>query len=225
MPPTDFVFGGLPTSSTILKWSPLLPREDSQGTRASISRRLESLEERIRGHVPTPAEIVRACDDSLESTMSNQVLANRETTIQTTLILLIHASLNTDYIGWLNDKSLHYRLRLLDVPNADALELHREVYESTIMTLENAIASARFRDSTFMEKPLEPLPHCVPTQTMLEVGRLCKDSGSAMMRKLFYIATAYAVPSNCNYAGSYDRCKDTECSHIDCQFHYTTCKE
>lgn len=163
--------------------------------------------------------------------MSYKVLAGLETTLRTTLILLIHASIDTGYIGWLEDKSLHYRLRLLDVPNElndDAMQLQCGIYSSTITTLEKAIASARHRDAMFMGKPLEPLPHRVPTRIMEIVGGLCKVSDSATMRKLFYIATAYTVPSNCNYAGSPDRCEDTECSHIDCQYNYTTsfdCKE
>jgi hypothetical protein len=209
-------------------WSTLLPREDSQGTRASISRRFDSLEKGIRGRVPSPEEIVQMCDDSLESTISYEVLADLETTMQTTLILLTHASINTGYLGWLKDESLHYRLRLLDVPEGslglrnDALRLRHAIYSSTITTLRSAVASAWFRDAGFMGKPLEPLTHCEPTRKMSKVGDLCKDSGSAIMRKLFYIATAYTVPSNHNFAGTPDRCEDTECSHIDCQLYYTS---
>jgi len=110
--PADYVGDVQPT----LTWSTLLPREDYQGTRASISQRLDSLEKRIGGHVPSPKEIVQTCDDPLESTNDHEVLTSLKTTIQTTLLLLIHASINTCYIGWLDDKSLHYRLRLLDDP-------------------------------------------------------------------------------------------------------------
>jgi len=154
--------------------------------------------------------------------MSYKVFADFETTIQTTLILLIHASINTGYIGWLKDKSLHYRLRLLDVRvpyyelKEDALQLQREIYLSTITTLKNAIVSARKTDATFMGEPFEPLAHCEPTSIMLKVGQLCKDSGSAIMRKLFYIATAYTVPLRYDYASLPDCCEDTECSHINC---------
>jgi len=221
----EYIWNEIPPSPTCLTWSTLLPREDSQDTRASISRRLDFLEKRIRRPDPSPAEIVQACNDPLENTNWSDDLAGLKTTIQTILILLIHASIKTGYIGWLNDESLHYRLRLLDVPAShyklkdDALQ--REIYSSTITTLKN-IASARTRDTEFMKKPLKSLPHCVPTNKMLGVGRGCKDSGSAMMRKLFYIATAYTVPSPCNYTSSHDRCEDTECSHIDCQLHYTS---
>ena len=216
--------GDRPLSS---RWSTLLPREDSRGTRASISRRLDSLEKGICGRIPSPEEIVQMCDDSLESTMSYEVLDDLETTTQTTLILLIHASINTGYFGWLKDMSLHYRLRLLDIAphrilNEDARQLRRAIYSSTITTLKSAVASAWFRNAAFMGKPLEPLTHCEPTLRMSKVGGLCKDSGSAMMRKLFYIATAYTVPSNRNYASSPDRCEDTECSHINCQLYYTS---
>ncbi len=193
-------------------------REDYQGTRASISRRLDSLEKRNGGHVPSPKEIVQTCDDPLESTNDHEVLTGLKTTIQTTLLLLIHASINTGYIGWLDDKSLHYRLRLLDDPgphwplNDDARQLRHEIYSSTITTLEKAIASTRIRDATFMAKPLERLALGEPTLRALEVGRRCKDSRSAMMRKLFYIATAYTVPSPCDYTSPPDCCEDTECS-------------
>ncbi|KAL8699983.1 MAG: hypothetical protein Q9201_005692 [Fulgogasparrea decipioides] len=206
-----------------LKWSSLLLREDSQGTRAAISRRLDSLEKPIRGHVPSPDEIVQKCDDLLESTNCYKDL---KTTIQTTLVLLIHASIKTGQIGWLDNPSLHYRLRLLDVDprytlKEDALQLQHEIYSSTIEKLKMIIASERLRDSTFMGQPFEPLTHNEPTACMSKLGDLCKSSGSAMMRKLFYIVTAYTVPSNCNHAGSPNRCEDTECSHIDCQLHRT----
>ena len=221
MSATNYVWEAIPPSSTCLTWSTLLPREDSQGTRASVSRRLDGLQKRVRGPDPSLAEIIQACDDPLKSTNWSDDLAGLETTIQTILILLIHASIRTGYIGWLNDKSLHYRLRLLDVPTSHYKSaLQREIYSSTITTLKT-IASGT-RDAEFMKKPLEPLPHCVPTNKMLEVGRRCKDSGSAMMRKLFYITTAYTVPSPCNRTSSHDRCEDTECSHIDCQLHYTS---
>lgn len=159
------------------------------------------------------------CDEPLD----HEVVASLETVIKTTLLLMIHASINTGYIGWLEDKSLHYRLRLLDDPAPvfnDDTQLRHEIYSSTITKLEKAIASAKIRDATFMAKPLERLAHCGPTSNMLKVGCLCKDSGSAMMPKLFYIATAYTVLSNRNTDPS-NRCEDTECSHIDCQHDYT----
>ena len=77
-----------------------------------------------------------------------------------------------------------------------------------------AIASAKIRDATFMAKPLERLAHCGPTSNMLKVGCLCEDSGSAMMRKLFYIATVYTVLLNRNTDLFY-RCEHTEYSHIN----------
>lgn len=223
MYPVDYVSDVRPT----LKWSTLLPREDYRGIRASISRRLDYLEKCIGGHVPSPKEIVQMCDDPLESTSDHEVLTGLETTVQTTLLLLIHASINTGYIGWLKDKSLHYRLRLLDDPaphlelNDDARQLRREIYSSTITTLEKAIASTRRIHATFMAKPFECLAHGEPTKAAWEVGRQCKVSDSVMMRKLFYIATAYTVTSPRNHNNSSDRCKVTECSHIDCQYQYT----
>ncbi len=120
-------------------------------------------------------------------------------------------NVDTDYVGWLNDGSLHYRLRLLDVraPRSefkeDALQLEHRIYSSRIPILKNDIVSARITRPTFMEEPLEPLAHFKPRSTVLKVGRLCKDSGSA---------TAYTVPSRHYAAG-------TECSHINCQVRHT----
>jgi len=160
------------------------------------------------------------------------VSAGLETTIQTTLVLLIHASIKTGLMGWLDDTSLHYRLRLLDVrhPHKDVRPpryedaMQRGIYSSTIKILKKAIASERSRDSTFMGQLLEPLTHYGPTVRTSKLGDLWKISGSAMMRKLFYITTVYTVPSNPNHTGSTDRCEDTECSHIDCQLSFTSGK-
>jgi len=58
-----------------LTWPNLLPRGDSQGTRASISRRPDSLEKRIRGHVPSQDEIVQKCAGPFESTNPDVVLS------------------------------------------------------------------------------------------------------------------------------------------------------
>ena len=102
------------------------------------------------------------------------------------------------------------------------MQLEHRIYSSRIPILKNAIVSARITRPTFMEEPLEPLAHFKPRSTVLKVGRLCKDSGSAMMRKLFYIATAYTVPSRHYAAGSPEHCEETECSHINCQVRHTS---
>ncbi len=212
-----------PAGPPQLKWSSLLLREDSQGTRAAISRRLDCIEKLIRGRVPSPGEIVQKCDDRYKDGSS------LKTTIQTTLLLLIHASIKTGKMGWLKNESLHYRLQLLDVePKGDAPQLQHELHSSTIEILKKFIASERHGDSKFMAQPLEPPIHNEPSEAMWNVGGLCQSSGSAMMRTLFYIATAYTVPSNLYHADSIRKikpCKDTECSHIDCQYARTWPRE
>ena len=207
-----------PTGPPRLKWSSLLLREGSRGTRWAISQRLDSIENLIRGHVLSPDEIVQKCD----SADYGSVKAH----IQTILLLLIHASIKTGKMGWLEDKSLHYHLQLLDVdlpsfPVEHALQLQQEIYSSTIEILKNIVASERAWNSTFWRQPLEPLIHNDPTTAMSDLGGLCKSSGSAMMRRLFHIATAYTVPSDRNHYALPYPCADTECSHIDCQLVHT----
>ena len=90
MPPMDYKFGP-PTSPTRLKWSTLLPREDSQRTRASISRRLDFLEKRIRGRVPSSEEIVHVCDEPLD----HEVVASLVYQILEHLVLVHRAKLRS----------------------------------------------------------------------------------------------------------------------------------
>ena len=152
-----------PAGPPRLKWSSLLLREDSQGTRAAISRRLDSIEKSIRGHVPSPDEIVQKWDDLLGSTKwpGYKVHSSLKTTIQTTLLLLIHASIKTGKMDWLENESLRYRLQLLDVDlpfssKEDAWQLQHEIYASTIEYLDRLLSPKGTRIPSSWRNPLSP---------------------------------------------------------------------
>lgn len=214
--------------SLSLIWFILLSREDSQGTWASISWRFDFLEKGIRERVLSSKEIIQMCNDFLKSIISYKILVDLKTTMQITLILLTYASINTDYLSWLKDESLHYRLRLLNVLERslelrnDALQLWHAIYSFTIITLRSVIAFAWFRDAEFMRKSLESLTHCELIRKMSKVSDLCKDFDFVIMRKLFYIVMIYMISSNHNFVNTSDRCENIKCSHIDCQLYYTS---